>query len=413
MLETTNPALTRNGSAHVEPDADETHEWIQALDGVISAEGPQRARELIEALTVRARTRGADIPIVLTTPYVNTIPVHEQPPFPGDHGLEERLRHYVRWNAMAMVVRANKISEGLGGHVATFSSAATLYDVGHNHFWHAPSEKHGGDLVYFQGHSSPGIYARAFVEGRISADQLEHFRREVDGGGISSYPHPWLLPEFWQFATVSMGLGPLQAVYQARYMKYLHDRGIVDTSGRKVWVFVGDGEIDEPETLAGLGLASRERLDNLIFVVNCNLQRLDGPVRGNGKIIQELEGIFRGAGWNVLKLIWGRRWDALLARDETGMLVRLMNETLDGDYQTFRSKDGAFIREGFFGKYPETKTHWSRGCPTKISGRSIAAVTIRTRSSPPTSAPSNTRVSRPSSSPRRSRATGWAPPVKR
>ena len=356
MLETTNPALPRNGTAHSEPDVDETHEWIEALDGVISAEGPQRARELIEALTIRARTRGADIPIVLTTPYINTIPVHEQPPFPGDHALEERLRHYVRWNAMAMVVRANKISEGLGGHVATFSSAATLYDVGHNHFWHAPSEHHGGDLVYFQGHSSPGIYARAFIEGRITTDQLEHFRREVDGGGISSYPHPWLLPEFWQFATVSMGLGPLQAVYQARYMKYLHDRGIADTSARKVWVFVGDGEIDEPETLAGLGLAARERLDNLIFVVNCNLQRLDGPVRGNGKIIQELEGIFRGAGWNVIKLIWGRRWDPLFARDETGMLVRLMNETLDGDYQTFRSKDGAFIREGFFGTYPETKT---------------------------------------------------------
>jgi len=355
MLETTNPALVQNGTGHVEPDADETHEWIAALDGVISAEGPQRARELIEALTVRARTRGADIPIVLTTPYINTIPVHEQPAFPGDHPLEERLRHYVRWNAMAMVVRANKVSEGLGGHVATFSSAATLYDVGHNHFWHAPSEQHGGDLVYFQGHSSPGVYARAFVEGRITTDQLEHFRREVDGHGVSSYPHPWLLPEFWQFATVSMGLGPLQAVYQARYMKYLHDRGIADTSARKVWVFVGDGEIDEPETLAGLGLAARERLDNLIFVVNCNLQRLDGPVRGNGKIIQELEGIFRGAGWNVIKLIWGRRWDSLLARDETGMLVRLMNETLDGDYQTFRSKDGAFIREGFFGKYPETR----------------------------------------------------------
>jgi pyruvate dehydrogenase E1 component len=356
MLETPNPALVRNGTAHVEPDADETHEWIAALDGVISAEGPQRARELIEALTIRARMRGADIPIVLTTPYINTIPVHEQPPFPGDGEIEQRLRHYVRWNAMAMVVRANKISEGLGGHVATFSSAATLYDVGHNHFWHAPSEQHGGDLVYFQGHSSPGVYARAFIEGRITPEQLEHFRREVDAKGISSYPHPWLQPDFWQFATVSMGLGPLQAVYQARYMKYLHDRGIADTSGRKVWVFVGDGESDEPETLAGLGLAARERLDNLIFVVNCNLQRLDGPVRGNGKVIQELEGIFRGAGWNVIKLIWGRRWDPLFARDETGMLVRLMNETLDGDYQTLRSKDGAFLREAFFGKYPETRS---------------------------------------------------------
>jgi pyruvate dehydrogenase E1 component len=256
---------------------------------------------------------------------------------------------------MAMVVRANKKYDGLGGHVATFSSSATLIDVGFNHFWHAPSESHGGDLVYFQGHGAPGIYARAFIEGRISEDQLDHFRREVDGKGLSSYPHPWLQPDFWQFATVSMGLGPLQGVYQARYMKYLHDRGIVDTSGRKVWVFVGDGEIDEPETLAGLGLAAREKLDNLIFVVNCNLQRLDGPVRGNGKVIQELEGHFRGAGWNVLKVIWGRHWDPLLDADKTGTLVRLMGETLDGDYQTLKSRDGAFVREQFFGKYPETR----------------------------------------------------------
>ena len=285
---TTSSAARTNGPA-VEPDPAETQEWIEALDGVISSEGPQRAREIIEALTVRARTRGADIPIVLNTPYINTIPVHRQPPFPGDHVLEEKLRHYVRWNAMAMVVRANKHYEGLGGHVATFSSAATLIDVGFNHFWRAPTEQHGGDLVYFQGHGAPGIYSRAFVEGRISEDQLEHFRREVDGKGLSSYPHPWLKPDFWQFATVSMGLGPLQGVYQARYMKYLHDRGIADTANRKVWVFVGDGEIDEPESLAGLGIAARELLDNLIFVVNCNLQRLDGPVRGNGKIIQELE----------------------------------------------------------------------------------------------------------------------------
>ena len=357
MIELSNPALGRNGNGTGANDADpgETLEWVEALDGVISAEGPQRAREIIEALTVRARTRGADIPITLTTPYINTIPVHQQPAFPGDHDIEERLRHYARWNAMAMVVRANKHYDGLGGHVATFSSSATLIDVGFNHFWHAPSETHGGDLVYFQGHGSPGIYARAFLEGRISKDQLEHFRREVDGKGLSSYPHPWLQPDFWQFATVSMGLGPLQGVYQARYMKYLHDRGIADTSGRKVWVFVGDGEIDEPETLAGLGIAARERLDNLIFVVNCNLQRLDGPVRGNGKIIQELEGHFRGAGWNVIKVIWGRRWDALLAKDQTGTLVRLMNETLDGDYQTLKSRDGAYVRENFFGKYPETR----------------------------------------------------------
>jgi pyruvate dehydrogenase E1 component len=355
MLDVASTALGRTGNGTTEPDPSETHEWLEALDGVISAEGPQRAREIIEALTVRARTRGADIPITLTTPYINTIPAHAQPAFPGDHDIEERLRHYTRWNAMAMVVRANKHYDGVGGHVATFSSSATLIDVGFNHFWHAPSATHGGDLVYFQGHGSPGIYARAYLQGRIDEEQLLHFRREVDGKGLSSYPHPWLMPDFWQFPTVSMGLGPMQGVYQARYMKYLHDRGIVDTSGRKVWVFVGDGEIDEPETLAGLGIAARERLDNLIFVVNCNLQRLDGPVRGNGKIIQELEGHFRGSGWNVIKVIWGRRWDPLLAKDTTGTLVRLMNETLDGDYQTLKSRDGAYVREAFFGKYPETR----------------------------------------------------------
>jgi len=357
MIETqpSSPAASVNGSApHVEPDPQETLEWIDALDGVIATEGPARARDLIDQLTARARTRGVDIPVHLTTPYINTIPADRQAPFPGDHDIEERLRHYVRWNAMAMVVRANKEAADLGGHVATFSSAATLVDVGFNHFWHAPSATHGGDLVYFQGHSSPGVYARAFLEGRISEEQLKYFRREVDGKGLASYPHSWLMPEFWQFATVSMGLGPLQGVYQARYMKYLHDRGIVDTSGRKVWVFLGDGECDEPEALAGLALAARERLDNLIFVVNCNLQRLDGPVRGNGKIIQELEGVFRGAGWNVLKVLWGRRWDPLLAKDTTGKLVQLMGETVDGDYQTLKSRDGKFVRDNFFGKYPET-----------------------------------------------------------
>jgi pyruvate dehydrogenase E1 component len=355
MLDVSNPALATNGKPAAEPDPRETDEWIEALDGVISAEGPQRAREIIEALTVRARTRGADIPITLTTPYVNTIPVHAQPAYPGDHGIEEKLRHYSRWNAMAMVVRANKHYDGLGGHVATFQSSATLMDVGFNHFWHPPSATHKGDLVYFQGHASPGVYARAFVDGRLSEEKLDSFRREVDGNGLSSYPHPWLLPDFWQFPTVSMGLGPLQAVYQARFMKYLHDRGIEDTSGRKVWCFIGDGEVDEPETLAGLGIAARENLNNLIFVVNCNLQRLDGPVRGNGKIIQELEAHFRGSGWNVLKVIWGRRWDPLLANDQTGALVRLMGETVDGDYQTFKSRDGAYVRENFFGKYPETR----------------------------------------------------------
>ncbi|GAC1583107.1 MAG: pyruvate dehydrogenase (acetyl-transferring), homodimeric type [Candidatus Velthaea sp.] len=356
MIETPRPAAAAtNGSATAAPDPQETLEWIEALDGLIASEGADRAKEIIAALAQRARTRGVELPLATTTPYINTIPVERQAAFPGDHDLEERLRHYVRWNAMAMVVRANKESSELGGHVATFSSAATLVDVGFNHFWHAPSATHGGDLVYFQGHSAPGVYARAYIEGRINDGQLEHFRREVEGGGLASYPHSWLMPDFWQFATVSMGLGSLQAVYQARFMKYLHDRGIADTSGRKVWVFLGDGEIDEPESLAGLALAAREKLDNLIFVVNCNLQRLDGPVRGNGKIIQELEGQFRGAGWNVLKVIWGRRWDALLAADTTGKLVQLMDETIDGDFQTLKSRDGAYVREHFFGKYPETR----------------------------------------------------------
>ncbi|HTJ28289.1 MAG TPA: pyruvate dehydrogenase (acetyl-transferring), homodimeric type [Candidatus Limnocylindria bacterium] len=352
-------ALATNGaaaaSAGAQPDPQETREWLDALDGVIEAEGAGRASELVRAIVERAATRGVRTPAAQTTPYVNTIPVDAQAPFPGDHEIEERLRHYVRWNAMAMVVRAQKDHSDLGGHVASFSSSATLYDVGFNHFWRGPEYQNGGDLVFFQGHSSPGVYARAFLEGRISEEQLVNFRREVDGGGLPSYPHPWLMPDFWQFATVSMGLGPMQAVYQARYMRYLHDRGLADTSGRKVWGFLGDGEIDEPETLAGLSLAARENLDNLIFVVNCNLQRLDGPVRGNGKIIQELEGIFRGAGWNVIKTIWGRRWDPLLAADKSGMLVKLMGETLDGDYQTYKSRDGAYVREHFFGKYPETR----------------------------------------------------------
>jgi pyruvate dehydrogenase E1 component len=356
MIDTLRQPSAVNGSAAApQPDPQELSEWVDALDGLIAAEGPDRAREILAALSERARIRGVDIPLALTTPYINTIPVDKQAPFPGDHDIEERLRHLVRWNAMATVVKANKLGMDLGGHVATFSSAATLIDVGFNHFWRAPSATHGGDLVYFQGHSSPGVYARAFLEGRISEDQLTHFRQEVDGRGLSSYPHPWLMPDFWQFATVSMGLGPIQAVYAARYMKYLHNRGLADTADRKVWCFLGDGEIDEPESLAGLALAVREGLDNLIFVVNCNLQRLDGPVRGNGKIIQELEGVFRGAGWNVLKVIWGRRWDGLLAADHTGMLAKLMAETIDGDYQTYKSRNGAYVRENFFGRYPETR----------------------------------------------------------
>jgi pyruvate dehydrogenase E1 component len=339
-----------------DPDPQETREWLEALRGVISAEGPERARQLIAHLVDEAQNNGAMISLGLTTPYVNTIPPDRQPPMPGDRDLEARLRHYVRWNALAMVVRANKISSELGGHVASFASAATLYDVGFNHFFRARSETFGGDLVFFQGHSSPGVYARAFLEGRVTEDQLERFRQEVDGAGLSSYPHPWLMPDFWQFPTVSMGLGPIMSIYQARFMRYLHDRGLRDTTGRKVWAFAGDGEMDEPESLGAISLAGREKLDNLIWVVNCNLQRLDGPVRGNGKIIQELEGVFKGAGWNVIKVIWGSRWDPLLAGDKSGRLVQLMNECVDGDYQTFKSRNGKYVRDEFFGRYPETRS---------------------------------------------------------
>jgi pyruvate dehydrogenase E1 component len=338
-----------------DPDPQEIREWLDALRGVIAVEGPGRARELIERLVDEAQRSGAQISLGLQTPYVNTIPVGRQPDMPGDRDMEARLRHYVRWNALATVVRANKVSSELGGHVASFASAATLYDVGFNHFFRAPSETFGGDLVFFQGHSSPGVYARAFLEGRITEEQLENFRQEVDGKGLPSYPHPWLMPDFWQFPTVSMGLGPIMSIYQARFMRYLHDRGLRDTSGRKVWAFVGDGEMDEPESLGAISLAGREKLDDLIWVVNCNLQRLDGPVRGNGKIIQELEGVFKGAGWNVVKVIWGSNWDRLLTSDASGRLVQLMNECVDGDYQTFKSRDGRYVRDEFFGRYPETK----------------------------------------------------------
>jgi len=338
----------------VDNDPHETQEWLDALDGVLEHEGPVRARQLVERVVERAQTGGAHVELGVQTPYVNSNTVAEQPKMPGNEELETRLRHYIRWNAMAMVVRANETSSELGGHVASFASSATLYDVGFNHFFRAPSANFGGDLVFFQGHSSPGVYARAFLEGRISEDQLARFRQEVDGGGLSSYPHPWLMPDFWQVATVSMGLGPIQAIYQARFLKYLHNRGLADTAGRKVWCFLGDGETDEPESLGAISIAAREGLDNLIFVVNCNLQRLDGPVRGNGSIIQELEREFRGAGWNVLKVIWGSNWDALLAQDQTGRLVQLMGECVDGDYQTFKANDGAYVREHFFGRYPET-----------------------------------------------------------
>src|SRR5438105_8044470 len=300
------------------------------------------------------RQAGADLPFSATTPYVNTIPVSAKAQRPSAFKIEARLSSIRRWRARALVVVANKESTELGGHVARYASGATLYDIGFNHFWHAPSEKRGGDLLYLQGHSSPGFYARAFLEGRISEEQLIHFRQEVDGHGLSSYPHPWLMPDFWQFPTVSMGLGPIMAIYQAKFLRYLQDRGLAKTEGRKVWCFIGDGETDEPESLGSIAMAGREKLDNLIFVVNCNLQRLDGPVRGNGKIIQELEANFRGSGWNVIKVIWGSNWDPLLARDHTGRLLQLMEECVDGDYQAFKSNDGAFVRKNFFGRYPET-----------------------------------------------------------
>ena len=337
------------------PDVDpqETQEWLDAIDGVLEHEGPDRAYFLIEQVIDKSRRSGAHMPFSANTAYINTIPVDKQVRIPGDQSIEQRIRSYVRWNAMAMVLRANKHTN-VGGHIASFASAATLYDVGYNHFWHAPSPEHGGDLVFVQGHSAPGVYARAFMLGRLTEEQMDNFRQEVDGKGISSYPHPWLMPDFWQFPTVSMGLGPLMAIYQARFMKYLQDRGLAKTEGRKVWCFCGDGEMDEPESMGAIGMAARENLDNLIFVINCNLQRLDGPVRGNGKIIQELEADFRGTGWNVIKVIWGTRWDPLLARDKKGILMRRMMECVDGEYQTFKSKDGAYVREYFFNT-PELK----------------------------------------------------------
>ncbi|MFA7678793.1 MAG: pyruvate dehydrogenase (acetyl-transferring), homodimeric type [Pigmentiphaga sp.] len=342
----------------------ETQEWLDALETVLEQEGPERAHYLLERLIDLARRSGAYIPYSPNTAYVNTIPSHLQEPHPGNLELEWKIRSAIRWNAMAMVVRANKHQPAdggdLGGHIASFASLATMIDCGMNHFWHAETKDHGGDLVYFQGHSSPGIYARAFVEGRLTEEQLDHFRQEVDGKGLSSYPHPKLMPDFWQFPTVSMGLGPLMAIYQARFLKYLHARGIADTSNRKVWVFCGDGEMDEPESLGAISLAAREKLDNLVFVVNCNLQRLDGPVRGNGKIIQELEGEFRGSGWNVIKLIWGGYWDPLLAQDRDGLLRQVMEQTIDGEYQTYKANDGAFVREKFFGKHPKLKEMVSR-----------------------------------------------------
>lgn len=337
---------------YADEDATETHEWLAALNSVLHHKGPERATWLLNRLTDMAREQGL-YRSHLNTPYINTIKTRDEPHYPGDIFMERRIRSLVRWNAMAMVMRANQNDDELGGHIASFASSATLYDVGMNHFFRAATEEHEGDLVYYQGHSAPGIYAWAFLEGRLTEEQLENFRREVSGKGISSYPHPWLMPDFWQFPTVSMGLGPIQAIYQANIMKYLTHRGLIPENDRKVWAFLGDGEMDEPESMGALSLAGREGLDNLIFVVNCNLQRLDGPVRGNGKIIQELEGLFRGAGWHVIKVIWGGLWDPLLERDTQGLLRKRMEECVDGEYQAYKNKGGAYTREHFFGKYPE------------------------------------------------------------
>ncbi len=338
----------------VDSNPQETAEWLESLDQVIDQAGPDRAAYLLEQLSVRARTEGADLPIHLNTPYVNTIRPEDEVPYPGDRAMERRIKSLVRWNAMAMVVRQNKYDAGIGGHISTYASLATLLEVGFNHFFHASYDGQPGDLVYFQGHASPGVYARAFLEGRLSEEHLGNFRHELrEHPGLSSYPHPWLMPDFWRFPTVSMGLGPINAIYQARFMRYLENRGLIPPAPRKIWGFLGDGEMDEPESMGSLTLASREKLDNLIFVINCNLQRLDGPVRGNGKVIQELEAAFRGAGWNVIKVMWGEDWDALLARDSTGLLQKRMGEAVDGEYQTYITKDGAYIRKNFFGKYPE------------------------------------------------------------
>ncbi|EOD80471.1 Pyruvate dehydrogenase E1 component [Grimontia indica] len=335
-------------------DALETQEWLAALESVVREEGVERAQFLLEQVMEKARLDGVDMPTGITTNYVNTIPADKEPAYPGDVNLERRIRSIIRWNAIMIVLRASKKDLELGGHMASFQSSAAFYETCFNHFFRAPNEVDGGDLVYYQGHISPGIYSRAFVEGRLTEEQLDNFRQEVDGKGISSYPHPKLMPEFWQFPTVSMGLGPISAIYQARFLKYLNGRGLKDTTNQRVYAFLGDGEMDEPESRGAISFAAREKLDNLCFLINCNLQRLDGPVMGNGKIIQELEGLFKGAGWNVVKVVWGSGWDKLLAKDTTGKLLQLMNETVDGDYQTFKAKDGAYVRKHFFGKYPET-----------------------------------------------------------
>ncbi len=352
--EPTKKIFARPNGADIDPI--ETQEWLDSLTAVINKDGSDRAHYLLKKLIDETTYKeGINKPLTRNTPYINTILPENEVQSPGDQNIERKIRSLIRWNAAAMVVKANKKNPELGGHIGTFASAATLYDVGMNHFWRAKNNKFGGDLIYFQGHSAPGMYARAYLEGRLTEKQLNNFRQEVDGQGLSSYPHPWLMPKFWQFPIVSMGLGPIMSIYQARFTKYLINRGLLKDEGRKIWTFLGDGETDEPESLGAIGLAAREKLDNLVFVINCNLQRLDGPVRGNGKIIQELEGIFRGAGWNVIKVIWGSYWDSLLAKDKSGLLIKRMNECVDGEYQAFKAKGGAYVREKFFGKYPELK----------------------------------------------------------
>src|SRR3954463_2163244 len=332
----------------------ETREWLDSMDFILRHQGRERALGLLERLELHVKQAGVRLPFTVTTPYINTIPAEQQAPFPGSQELERRLKSLVGWNALAMVVRANKLQEGIGGHISTYASAATLYEIGFNHFFRGKGEGTEGDVVYFQGHAAPGVYARSFLLGRLSKEKLENFRRELaPGGGLSSYPHPWLMPDFWEFPTVSMGLGPIMSIYQARFNRYLEDRGLKAPSDRKVWAFLGDGETDEPEALGAITLAARERIDNLIFVINCNLQRLDGPVRGNGNIIQELESAFRGAGWNVIKVIWGSDWDPILAKDKDGLLAQRMSELVDGEWQKYAVESGAYLRQHFFGKYPK------------------------------------------------------------
>jgi Pyruvate dehydrogenase complex, dehydrogenase (E1) component len=352
-LSTGTPLISSLGQTRVDDDPQETAEWLDALDGVVRHAGAERAQYLFDRLAAYASSNGIATARLNITPYVNTIAVDQQPPYPGDLDIEEKLAAALRWNALAMVVRANRAYGELGGHIASYASAADLFEVGFNHFFRAPNDAHGGDLVYFQPHSAPGVYARAYLEGFLSEAHLEHYRQEITGEGLCSYPHPWLMPDFWQFPTGSMGIGPINSIYQARFMRYLQNRGLKHTEGRKVWGYFGDGEMDEPEAIGALSLAARERLDNLVFVINCNLQRLDGPVRSNGRIIDELEAQFTGAGWNVIKVLWGSNWDAMFARDRTGALVRAFAHTVDGQFQTFSANDGAYNRERFFGQNPD------------------------------------------------------------